>query len=711
MPDPTPRLTFGELAKQALAADPAARTALLIQLARGTRTSEQVAAVADLLLAGGKPGPAVALEWLPRVRPVLPDPLIARVVPLLSDRTIPASLRVVAAARLIRDLPDRAEAVRPVVRAITTGLSPLRGLERLRHLQHQVDRGRALDVLIDRREQRVKMDCPRCRVHLPRMEMVKHLWHAHGVFLDHGKVRGPARLADDLKSQHASTGDPTALDRAVLLAGPERTEMLRHWVIGSTPPADDTAPLLAAAEERRAGLCPGCLTELPAPVRPLPPPLALADGRLAGDGYAVEVGGASWFRVLRVETPERELRSGPDRKRLLAPRGVATLAALVVLLGAAAAALFIPRGVVVPFVVVFWGLVAASAVYTFFVFVRRPLPSADDRAVDAAWAVLARRLIQKDRDLRFLTRLCRTSLGRGDPVERVGVLTRVVESAAKDAPDSEASLRLLAAAQVLQIEDGGRDRLAAIAGLAADGFRGHWPVTFAEYVADAFSPRDPTDPVRLRVLLIAAAFDGGLRPRDLIDLWAAAPALRRTMAVEPLHRLGLLYGLWALRHTKRWERVAPAETVFDLGRTAAGGRLLKQYPDLLLAHYPDPDTESDLGPVLVCGRGVVVGGAMTSDPDADVRVMKAARGGYEVVFGRHRLKVERRPPDSFSDVLRGWLKFRATVLLPYIDGYLEPGAPEVTNRVLGPFRVRCERCGSESVVAVGKIGTPVTRRP
>src|SRR5947208_2648769 len=167
MPDPTPRLTLGELAKQALAAEPAARTPLLMQLARGTRTPEQVAAVADLLLAGGKPGPAVALEWLPRLRPVLPDPLIARVVPLLSDRTIPAPLRVVAAARLIRDLPDKAEAVRPVVRAITAGLPPLRALERLRHLQHQVEKGRALDVLIDRREQRVKMDCPRCRVHLP----------------------------------------------------------------------------------------------------------------------------------------------------------------------------------------------------------------------------------------------------------------------------------------------------------------------------------------------------------------------------------------------------------------------------------------------------------------------------------------------------------------------------------------------------------------
>ncbi|HJZ53413.1 MAG TPA: hypothetical protein VKE74_00555, partial [Gemmataceae bacterium] len=170
MPDPPiPRVTLGDLAKQAVAAAPAARVPLVTQLARSTRTPEQVDALADLLLAGGNAGPAVALEWLARVRPPLPEALIARFVPFLSDRTIPAPVRVVAAARLLRDLPDKADAVRGVVKSITVGLSPLRALERLRHLQHQVEKGRVLDVLIERREQRVKMDCPRCGVRLPRV--------------------------------------------------------------------------------------------------------------------------------------------------------------------------------------------------------------------------------------------------------------------------------------------------------------------------------------------------------------------------------------------------------------------------------------------------------------------------------------------------------------------------------------------------------------
>src|SRR5262249_2585265 len=101
------------------------------------------------------------------------------------------------------------------------------------------------------------------------------------------------------------------------------------------------------------------------------------------------------------------------------------------------------------------------------------------------------------------------------------------------------------------------------------------------------------------------------------------------------------------------------------------------------------------------------GAGVAADPAADVRVVKGGRSGYELIFGRHRLKLDRRPPDSFAEVVRGWLKFRATVLLPYIDGYLEPGSREVASRVLGPFRLGRGRCGVVSAVAGGKIGTPI----
>src|SRR5262249_31872720 len=164
-----------------------------------------------------------------------------------------------------RDLPDKADAVRGVVKSITVGLSPLRALERLRHLQHQVEKGRVLDVLIERREQRVKMDCPRCGVRLPRVEMVKHLWHAHRLFLDRGKVRDPDRLAEDRRAEFAATGDPSALDWAVLLARPRGARTPRAGRGAPAPPAGRGPPPRGGPPPRTAtpGSAPGASPSCP----------------------------------------------------------------------------------------------------------------------------------------------------------------------------------------------------------------------------------------------------------------------------------------------------------------------------------------------------------------------------------------------------------------------------------------------------------------
>src|SRR5690242_6283077 len=105
MPDP---LTLNDLVKQALAAtEPAARLRLVAELARATRDAEQMTAAADLFLAAGPDARRAALEWLARLRGPLPAALVARVLPLLSARQVPPSVRVAAAARLLRAVPDR----------------------------------------------------------------------------------------------------------------------------------------------------------------------------------------------------------------------------------------------------------------------------------------------------------------------------------------------------------------------------------------------------------------------------------------------------------------------------------------------------------------------------------------------------------------------------------------------------------------------------
>jgi len=624
-------------------------------------------------------------------------PLLLQLLPLLADSRLTVPARVAAAARVLRLVPDRARPVRRIARALTQGLSPSRGLERLRQLQHQVERCEALDAFISLREKRVKLTCPRCRVRLARIEMVKHLWFEHGLALDQGKARTAARRIDELRERHATSGDPEPLDQVVALTG---AAGLRRWLAIDDTPAEELGPLRAAALDHGAGLCPSCFAELLPAVTPLPEPLVLVNGRLAGDGYAIALGGNTWFDTLRVTTPGTATSVG---RRSLTPRSLATLAAGAVLV----IVLLLARSI--PFAA--WGIALAAGVYLVMRGLRSSPERFEDRAVDAAWERFATTLADRPQTARLLTRLCLASTGWGEPEARARVLNAISKRAASKAEESDSELQLLAAARVLQVEDlarYGRDVVAGIASLAADGFGGVLSADYAEFVVGCYlgRARDLGDLARLRVLLIGAAFDAGLVPRDLLDIWAGAPNLARAMAIEPTHRLGLLHGLWRTRARKAWEEVAPAMTVFELARTAppTAARILARFPDLLLFHRPDPVIEEQIGPVLVCARGVTVGGHLVADPDAAVRLED---DGHELIFGRHRIEVEQPLPADLPMLLTKWLRFRADVLVPFIEGYLSPGSAPIAERVLRPFCRRCIACGTVSAVTRGAFGRPV----
>jgi hypothetical protein len=444
----------------------------------------------------------------------------------------------------------------------------------------------------------------------------------------------------------------------------------------------------------------------------LPPPLARASGRISGDGYTVEINGADWFRMVTVSTPNRVLQAGPDGRRAFGNRGLATLAAAAILSIAMLLAVFGSKDWAAPRIIARLVLVSAG-VYGLVRYLRKPPPSSTERAVDAAWDVLARKMVKGNHTSAWLTRLCRASIGHGDAIARAGVLHDTLVQAT--AGETDADVQLLAAANVLQVDDGsrhGRDRVAGLAALAAAGFRGAEPIEYAEYVAECLlngdHQPDTGERARFRTLLLAAAFEAGLKPRDLIDLWNVAPNLRHAMIVEPLHRLALLQGIWTMRPARRWEHIAPAESVYDLCRTSphVSGRILADYPDLLLYHRPDPDTERQLGPLLVCTRGVAIGGRILADPDTEVRIVKAPRGGFELIFGAYRMALEHKPARDFADTIREWLRFRAWALLPLLDNYLSPGSPEIAKRVLKSFQRRCPKCGTTSAIMVGKVGRP-----
>jgi hypothetical protein len=620
--------------------------------------------------------------------------LIRHLLPLIASSRLPIPVRIAAAAQILRFIPDRLPPVRRITRALTVGLSPQRSLDRLRQLQHQVDKCNTLDELIEIREQRLQLTCPRCRIRLPRIEMIKHLWHKHRLTLDSGKTHTLRRAISKLKSQHVATGDTDPLDRVAGIAG---AAGLRRWLADDDTSAEELAPLLHEAAERGVGLCPACFAYLPATIQTIPPPLVLSKGRLAGDGFAVAVREKRWFRTLTLTTPDRKLSVG---RRSLTPRGVGILVAALALFLTLA---FAPS---IPFAIA--GSLIALCAYIAIRLNQTSPDSRDDRIIDVAWLRIVPTQAEKKAATRILTRMCLSSLGRGDPIIRAGMLNQIIARAQKKCGTDDEELQLLAAASVVHVEDEaqfGRDVVAGIAALAADAFMGILPSVYAEYVVACYltHERDPGNLARLRILLIAAAFQAGLVPRDLFDLWAGAPNLKRAMAMEPAHRLGLLFGVWRTREAQAWKSVSPATTVFDLARTSppTAARVLAEFPDLLLYHRPERHVEDIVGPLLICCRGVAVAGQLTADPDAEVEL---AVNGRELVFGRHRIELNFKLSAEFVELIRRWLRFRVEAVVPYIDGYLSHGSGESSSRVLRPFCRKCSSCGTLSVVSVGAVG-------
>jgi hypothetical protein len=236
-----------------------------------------------------------------------------------------------------------------------------------------------------------------------------------------------------------------------------------------------------------------------------------------------------------------------------------------------------------------------------------------------------------------------------------------------------------AAVRFLQTDDAvrlGVDRVGAVGQLIAAGVAGDEGVAFAETAAELFLGGDlsQADVARLRVLALDAAFTAGFTPRGLADVWAACPRLRDLTGGVPLSRLGIQFGVWGDDPDPPWAAVAGTGTVFELARLAPtlAGRLLREHPDLLL-YYRPRGMDDPLTWVLVCASGVVVGGKLLAEPDAEARLDAPAR----------RLA-----------------RIRSTHLLPRLDAAL---APVPTHPSLAPLARVCA-CGSDVFVSTGQVG-------
>ena len=339
------------------------------------------------------PASVVALQWLARWRGGLPPHLLRPVLPLLADHALPASVRFSAAARVLKCLPDTPAAIRPVVRALTAGLSPLRALHRVRELQDVLVQTRALDEWIERKEHRLHLVCPRCGLRTRWRAMLLHLWHEHATTFEQGGLSTLSNRMQRHKHSYTAENDPAGIDRgwatlAAVDAAAEPMTAYREWLADGDPTAAELAPLADRAAVSGSGLCPVCFAEVPAALTPLLEPLAVGHGRIAGEGYAVEVGTCRWLRTLRIETPEGTLRRGPDRKHAAGPRSAAVLVSLPIAILVLLASATVPPSAMSPLSVVMALTAALVLIYFSVAGTRKPVPRPLPRAFDAAWTVL-----------------------------------------------------------------------------------------------------------------------------------------------------------------------------------------------------------------------------------------------------------------------------------------------------------------------------------
>ena len=164
------------------------------------------------------------------------SPILSRLLPYLANPEIPPPLRIGAAARALKVLPDRDRPVRRIARALTTGLSRSRALERLWHLQHQVETCESLDRFIDEREKRLRLKCPRCDARLPRGEMVGHLWHVH-------EPDSRTRKSTLASADSRSTSESACVDRRLRTTRSKSRHLAASWSSGDGWPAT-TSPLM-----------------------------------------------------------------------------------------------------------------------------------------------------------------------------------------------------------------------------------------------------------------------------------------------------------------------------------------------------------------------------------------------------------------------------------------------------------------------------------
>jgi uncharacterized C2H2 Zn-finger protein len=632
---------------------------------------------------------------------------------------VPLLLRCAAAGRLLEAVPDDPRSVSPVVEALTRGVGKAEALDRLLALARHVPRCTTLDLLIDNAEADALLRCPRCGDRLTRFQLIPHLWDAHGLLFHDGQAVEPRAVL--AASVAAASADPTltpALDESYAAHAtyyPDEPRRLVFQALAAQGPPDaaEVEQLLVAADAERCGLCPVCLNAIPDPLPGLPPPAAVGGGRVAAEGFAVEVldgpGGRS-VELTRPRDPGEVLsRVGPR----YSPRLAGVFLAFPLLFLGTMVSLALPSRVVHPALPTGITLALTAAVYSVGRYGRKPLADATTVALTVAWSDITPGLGRGATAVRVLTRLARASLGFGDVVARSPAVYDLVERAAELADRGPTQMQLLAAATLLQATDGaelGREKVAGLATVLRPFVRRELPPAYGEAAAElavGLADFRTGERERLAVLVLADAFDAGLSAADIVAVARFLPHFRELLLGAMPDHLRLLQGVHERRSGRLWAKVGVASTVFEFADASPteSRRLLAAQPDALLVLELDPAIEAELGRAMLTARGLALGPVLLADPAAPIEVARAGDGLWRLQLGANRLALSRKPPERLVSQLRAWLRFHATVLLPFAERDSGP-VSDAAAAILAPLVVSCPLCQTAAVHRRGRVGTP-----
>lgn len=714
---PDPAVPMDALVRQIAASARPQQLPLFDALIARTRAGTESMRAFQMLAAVKPNGLRLALEYVARMPEPIPPAILLFAAQALQDRSNPIPMRVIVAGKLLGSLPDTPQAVGPVVRSVTAGLSRSRTLQRMIELQSRVDQCVTLDKMVEASERKVKLQCPKCRAKLSRAAFIRHLWEKHRLTFDRGAASDSRPQVEEAVTLAAAGDDPEAVDRVF--------DVSPHYYPKSTPeqvlqavasrqmtagfPVPDT--LTRAAADQNAGLCPACLNPVPDPLPPVPPPLSVGAGRLSGDGYAVEVIDSPTGRTITVITP-KEQRVEPPASRF-DPRAFAVIIAGPVLVFGILAVILVPS----QFLPMLWAIALAFlgwVVYLVSRYTRKSLPNADGVAVDTAWQELLLTMGAKKAAARWMTRLCRASVDRGDSVDRAKRVYEMVENSAVWADKGGPYHHLFAAARILQVCDGvglGKDKVNELLSVFEPFFLGELPAAYAEAAAEIIRNDHvltDADARRFGVRLTAAAFEVTFTPLDLARVLRFLPNLRVLFGTPTVESLKMAYAVWRGRNTEPWATVGKGITIFELAKSYPGPsrKLLATHADVLMRITLPDAAERELGEVVLTPRGIIAAGKVLADPDGEAELLRSPRGsGWTLALGSQRINLDRKLDWNVIDLLVKWMKYRTEKLIPLAEASERVNIDRV-RRVLTPLVRSCSLCGAECVCRSGRVGEP-----